>query len=201
MRAVNLLPKDAGVSPRRRSAAPLVLAATAPLLAGSLVFVGWSVEQRAVTEKRTDLGTLRALTARAKPSSAAATRLAALLAADSAARRSALDSALADQANWDTTLRDLARVLPSNVWLTQLSAASPAPADPSTTSSAASSFSIQGYTYSQAAVAHLLERLSLLPTLSNVTLGSSIATTSGKKALVEFQVTATVAPSIEEPAT
>lgn len=201
MRAVNLLPRDAGVSPRRRSAAPVLLAATAPLLAGSLVFVGWSVEQHALTRKRADLGTLRALTARAKPSSAAATQLAALLAADGAARRSALDSALADQANWDSTLRDLARVLPSNVWLTQLSAASPVPADPSTTTSAASSFSIQGYTYSQAAVAHLLERLSLLPTLSNVTLGSSTAAVSGKQALVEFQVTATVAPSIEAPST
>lgn len=202
MRAVNLLPKDAGVSPRRRSAAPILLAATAPLLVGSLVFVGWSVEHRAVAQKRSDLGVVQALTAQTKPSSAAAVQINALLVTEGLARRSALNSALLDQPNWYSTLRDLARVLPSNVWLTQLNAASPTPANPSTTSSAASSFSIQGYTYSQQSVAHLLERLQLLPTLTNVMLGSSTAAQSGTKTLVQFQVTATVAPSIEgAPAT
>jgi Tfp pilus assembly protein PilN len=197
MRAVNLLPKDAGVSPRRRSAAPVLLAATAPLVAGSLVFVGWSFEHRAVTQKESDFQTVTALTTTAKPSGAAQAQLSALIASDRLARRSALDLALANEANWSTTLSDLARVLPTDVWLTQLSAASPEPANPSTTSSGASSFSIQGYTYSQESVAHLLERLALVPTLTAVTLGSSNTTASGTKTLVQFQVTATVAPTIE----
>jgi Tfp pilus assembly protein PilN len=201
MRAVNLLPKDAGVSPRRRSAAPILLAATAPFLAGSLVFVGWSIEHRAVAQKRSDLGTVRALTKQTKPTSAAVVRIDALLVSEGLARRTALDSALVDQSNWYSMLRDLARVLPSNVWLTQLNAASPTQADPSTTAAASSSFSIQGYTYSQESVAHLLERLQLLPTLTDVTLGSSTAAASGTKLLVQFQVTATVAPSIEGAAT
>jgi Tfp pilus assembly protein PilN len=200
MRAVNLLPKGAGVSPRRRSVAPVLLAATAPLVAGSLVFVGWSVEHRLVAQRRSDFDTVRALTATTKPSSAAATQISALLTSDESARKSALELALGDRVDWTPTLRDLARVLPSDVWLTQLNAASPVPADPSTTSATPSSFSIQGYTYSQVSVAHLLERLALLPTLTDVTLGSSIASASGSKSLVEFQVTATVAPSIEEGA-
>ena len=114
-------------------------------------------------------------------------------------------------------MRDqIARVLPANIWLTQLNAlsptpttAAPPPAAPTTTTSSGSSsssssaativpaapsaiFTITGYAYSHDDVAHLLARLALVPSLANVTLGSTSSATVGPKAVVQFTVNATM---------
>jgi Tfp pilus assembly protein PilN len=85
--------------------------------------------------------------------------------------------------SWELVLRDLARVLPSNVALQTLQVQSPAPIAP--IASAASSgtapvgagvstgFTVSGVASSHDRVALLLDRLAMLPWLSNVTLQSS----------------------------
>jgi Tfp pilus assembly protein PilN len=87
----------------------------------------------------------------------------------------------------------MALVLPDDVWLTSLvgtmplQSATPAGAAPAagTTPSAlpptATALTLQGYTYSQAGVARLLERLQVLPDLKNVQLKeSSTSNVSGQ---------------------
>ena len=53
-------------------------------------------------------------------------------------------------------------------------------------------FTITGYAYSHDDVAHLLARLALVPSLANVTLGSTSSATVGPKAVVQFTVNATM---------
>ena len=72
----------------------------------------------------------------------------------------------------------------------------PAPAPTTGPTSGPAGFTINGYTYTMDDVALLLQRLQLLPTLSNVTLGSTSGSTIGLKSVVQFSITATmVAPA------
>jgi len=114
-------------------------------------------------------------------------------------------------------VRDLARVLPANVSLTELKASVPVPlsttlvaaapgAAPSgsgttpasaTTSPAQSTLpaaptgvTITGYTFSQHDVAVLLGRLVALPSLDNVQLSTATTATLGKKDVVNFTILA-----------
>ena len=125
----------------------------------------------------------------------------------------ALQDALGRRVAWDRILDQIARVLPANVWLTQLNAmsptpttAAPPPAPTTTTSSSSSSssttpvvpaapsalFTLTGYAYSHDDVAHLLARLALVPSLTNVTLGATSSATVGPKAVIQFTVNATM---------
>jgi Tfp pilus assembly protein PilN len=207
MRAVNLLPQEAT---RERRAGlpntlPLVGAAAVPVIALSLVVVGYSQEHSIARTKRGELAALRAEVAKAVPATAPTLPDVSGLVSARAQRLTALEDVLGKQLPWDTTLRELARALPANVWLTDLTATSPTPADstappptagstPTPPSTPTTSFTIDGYTYAQDDVAALLERLQLLPSLSNVSLASSARATIGKQSLVQFQVTAVVQP-------
>ena len=53
---------------------------------------------------------------------------------------------------------------------------------------AATALTIQGYTYSQAGVARLLERLSVLPDLKNVQLQNSQSATVGSQTVFNFTI-------------
>jgi Tfp pilus assembly protein PilN len=53
-------------------------------------------------------------------------------------------------------------------------------------------FSITGFTYSHDGVARLLARLSVIPHLENVKLGSSVLDTAGPRPTVKFTVSATL---------
>jgi Tfp pilus assembly protein PilN len=106
--------------------------------------------------------------------------------------------------SWELVLRDLARVLPSNVSLQNLQVQSPAPIAP--VGSAASSgnapvgagvstgFTVTGVASSQNRVALLLDRLAMLPWLSGVTLQSSTrggdGGAGGSSAVDQFTVNA-----------
>ena len=89
--------------------------------------------------------------------------------AESAARVTAVSGALQRRVSWDRVLRELSMVLPSDVWLTTLTAKAPqsailtVPAAPPAPGATPTGLVIGGYTYSQDAVARLLSRLAGRP--------------------------------------
>jgi Tfp pilus assembly protein PilN len=103
---------------------------------------------------------------------------------------------------WDAVFRDLARVLPENVWLSTLQLAQPtaaanladATAAPTPVAGGAAptptAVSIDGFTYTQPDVARLLARLATLPSLQRVTLTSSQSQVVGSKPVVHFVIVA-----------
>jgi Tfp pilus assembly protein PilN len=209
MHAVNLLPKQVVVAPGR-NLTPLALAGAAavPVIAIVLVVIGYSSASSAVSSEKTKFAALQAQVAAlggasaATPKTASATDAATLaqwnaLIGQRTARRTELDSVLSQSLPWDSMLRNVARILPDDVWLTALSfqspvglgtAATPAPA----AGTPASNFTISGYGRSEKSIALLLVRLRLLPILSNVTLGPTTNSTIGPKAVVQFSVTAAI---------
>jgi Tfp pilus assembly protein PilN len=191
MRAVNLLPQNAYAPRQRLPHAPVVLAATAPILAGALVYLGYSLEHAKVTDRQDSLALVRSQIDALRPAPVL-TAATAGAAAQLASRQAALAGVLAQQVPWDVVFDQIARVLPADAWLTTLSAASPTPVA-SAAASSPTAFSIQGYTYSQAAVAHVLTRLALVPSLADVALSSTTATAAGGKQLVQFSITASIA--------
>jgi Tfp pilus assembly protein PilN len=126
-----------------------------------------------------------------------------------------VDSIVAGRMIWDTTLGDLARVLPDGVFLNNLSASAPAPAPtpaviasvaPTTDSTASTStattavaptaptpvataFSITGAAPSHDTVALVLDRLALLPWLSAPTLVSTTRQSTGS---AQFNISAVI---------
>ena len=197
MRAVNLLPRDAARAKRGAPGVPVLLAAAAPLAVLALIFLAYTVEHSPVHGKEAQLKRVQAQVAALPPSALPKAQNRNAIALERIARRSALDAVLINRVPWDLTMVSLARVLPQDVWLTSLGLTSPTPADQSapTTTSNGTAFSINGYTYSEDSVARLLTRLQLLPMLSNVTLGTTTAQTVGQKPVVQFTVTAVIAPS------
>lgn len=211
MQAVNLLPKQVVVAPGR-NLTPLALAAAAavPVIAIVLVVIGYSSASSAVSSEKTKFAALQAQIAAlggvsaANPKTASATDAATLaqwnaLIGERTARRTELDSVLSQSLPWDTMLRNVARILPDDVWLTALSFQSPvtlgaaAAATPTPTAgTAATNFTISGYGQSEKSIALLLVRLHLLPILSNVTLGTTTNSTIGPKSVVQFSVTAAI---------
>jgi Tfp pilus assembly protein PilN len=200
MRPVNLMNKQQA---QKRSLPPVavMVAALAPVAAIAIVFAAYSYEHGKVQKGQNRLAAVQAEIAAIPPPHAQSTSILASIATDRNARQSSLDAALADRFDLDGALIAIARVLPSDVWLTSLSLDSPTPADtppptPTTTTGSTTTstttttatttaptvnvnaFTISGYTYSQASVANLLTQLSLLPQLSDVTLSSSASNAS-----------------------
>jgi Tfp pilus assembly protein PilN len=183
MQAVNLLPAyarpghrwaDTGkdLPAKRVLTAGSAVAAAAALALGGIYFH----ERSVVNDKR---ATLADVQARLTAAEAAAQPLRTAQ-ADAAARLAAFQTISAKRLPWEIFLRDLSRVLPDNVYLQSLQATSPTPAAsvaPTTsspsTAGATTSFTVTGLASSQVRVALVLDRLALLPWLSNVTLQSS----------------------------
>jgi len=188
MRAVNLLPADAYAPKQRLPYAPVVLAATAPVLVGALVYLGYSIEHSNVNDRRIELNIVQSQVDALSPSQqlvAASGRI-----ADERTKRQVeLSDALGKQIPWDVAFDQIGRVLPANAWLTSLNAQSPVPVAGGASTTPCT---IQGYTYSQADVAAVLQRLALVPALSNVSLTSASASALGTKTIVQFTVTATL---------
>jgi Tfp pilus assembly protein PilN len=162
-----------------------MVAATAPVLAGCLVYFGYSTEQSKLADKRSELAAIQArldsLTT-AQAGIAAESSLVGLR----GQRILALQDALSKSMVWDVTLQDLARVLPKGVSLTSISAQSPTPAASAATTTglpapvptnAPQTFNLVGLAANHDQVAELLERLSLLPMLTNVTLSNTSTVT------------------------
>jgi Tfp pilus assembly protein PilN len=206
--AVNLLPRQLAVAPERRLQ-PLALAGAAavPVIAMVFVVIGYSSAHSTVAAEQTKFAALQtqiaalggATSVAQKPAvdTASVAQLNGLI-AERTARRVELDGVLSQELPWDSMLRDVARILPDDVWLTALSVQSPVsfgtatPAPGSSPSAAATNLTIAGFGVSAKSIALLLVRLRLLPTLSNVTLGTTTSSTVGAKAVVQFSVTAAI---------
>jgi len=210
--AVNLLPRQVA-SQQGGSRLPLGLigAAAVPVIAIVLVVIGYSSANSTVASEQAKFAALEAQIAALGGATAAKTDSKSTTAEVSAAqwtalisertaRRAELDDVLNKELPWDSMLRDIARILPGDVWLTAATFTSPvpfgtaaAPAPSSSPSSpGASNFTISGFGESEKSIALLLVRLRLLPILSNVTLGTTTSTTVGAKPVVQFSVTAAI---------
>ena len=188
MQAVNLLPEYAR-SGRRWTSAGSELSSRRILPIGGMVAIALAVifglfyfhERSVVSDKKSELATaqarLVAQSARAQPIKDAQ--------AASLARLSFMRSVTATRVHWDAVMGDLGRVLPTGVSLTSLSATTPAPV--AGAAAGGSTFAIAGSTSSHARLALILDRLALLPWLSDVTLTSDSRTGDG----VSFAITGT----------
>ncbi len=213
MQAVNLLPLEyrpagrwtalgTGLSPER--VIPIG-AAVAGVIA--LALAGVYVRERSVVnDKQSSLAKEQARLV-AVNSQAQAVRDAQTQAA---AMTTAVDSVVAGRMLWDSTLGDLARVLPSEVALTALQASAPVasvptapvatdttatsstttPVTPTAPTPPATTFTITGNAPSHVRVALILDRLALLPWLSDIALQTTSRLASGS---VQFTVVAAVA--------
>jgi Tfp pilus assembly protein PilN len=186
MEAVNLLPAYArpghpwaavgkDLTPRR-VATPAGIAA---LVIALLLAVGYLHERSVVNDKRS---TLTEVEARAAVADAKAAPLRAAQSA-AAVRMAAAGTVSTSRIAWERLLADLSRVLPSQVYLQNMTLQSPTPLAPGATTSVAtvgtSGFAATGVASSHVRVALVLDRLARLPWLSNVMLTSS---TSGASA-------------------
>ncbi len=206
IRSVNLMPGDlAKVSTRKPRLLPVLLpiAAVVPLAAVGFLFLQ---AHGKVTDRQSQLATLNSEFASLPQPKVA--QIDTALRGIQAERATAVAQVLGARTAWDTMLADFARVLPSNVWLTALSAKTSrpltvptvvaaatttgaAPAAPVvTTTVSPTGVTINGFTYAQPDVAALLARLAALPSLQNVQLQSSQVAQVGKRDVVQFTILA-----------
>jgi Tfp pilus assembly protein PilN len=199
MRAINLLPRDdARRRPQRPQWAVVVPVIVAVLLSGALSILFLNASGK-VKDKQAALTQLKDELAAIPTPDASKVRTQNALVADKATRVQALNAALSRRVAWDRVFRELSLVLPDDVWLSTLAAKAPmspsvatAPAAASGTAVAATEFSLDGYTYSHAAVARLLSRLAVVPDLVNVQLQQSTLTKVGTAQVVHFVIVADV---------
>jgi Tfp pilus assembly protein PilN len=200
MRAVNLLPRDEQRASFGGKSARVAVAGTVGfVLVSALLVTSMLSASGSLSEKQNTLENLRtALTALPHPSESDASADA-QLAGEKAQRIAALAGALGGRLAWDRVLREVSLVLPDDVWLTALTATSPAAAAAAAATAPAGSaagpvsgFSLSGATYSHAAVARLLSRLAVVPDLENVALVSAATAKVGEKAVIQFTIAASV---------
>jgi Tfp pilus assembly protein PilN len=200
MRAINLLPKDdARRGPQKRQWVVLVPVVLAVLLTAvfSAMFLSASGK---VKDKQSQLAQLQDELHAIPTPNADKVKTQSALAADKQARVTALSAALSRRVAWDRVFRELSLVLPNDVWLATISAKAPVPsstaiAPPATAAgatTAATEFTIDGFTYSHDAVARLLTRLAVIPDLVNVQLQQSTLTKLGTANAVHFVIVADV---------
>jgi Tfp pilus assembly protein PilN len=180
VRAVNLLPSDArgrlGARAGRGGggAAYVILAALAALVVLASL---WAVANKQAGDRRAEFARVDAEAAEAEARNGAAAPYEefARLAEDRVATVSALARSRFD---WAHAMHEISRVLPADVWLTELggdSGATDAAPSPSPTTSVAPSptFKLDGCTRSQAKVARLLARLRAVDGVRAVDLSKS----------------------------
>lgn len=205
MRAVNLLPRGEDV---RRTEGPnlvVLVSVLAAVLLTAILAGGFLMEHSKAAEKQRALDDKKAELAAIPAPPRAQTAADQLLLTDKNQRVVALSTALSHRVAWDRIFRELSQVLPSDVWLNQLTASAPvssaaaqsggvAPAAPGS-ASVATGFILQGYTYSHDAVARLLSRLALVPDLKDVQLQSSVASSVRGRQVVTFQIGGNISSS------
>jgi Tfp pilus assembly protein PilN len=200
MRAINLLPKDdARRGPQKRQWIVLVPVVLAVLLTAVLSAMFLSASGT-VKDKQSQLAQLQDELHAIPTPNADKVKTQSALAADKQARVTALSAALSRRVAWDRVFRELSLVLPNDVWLATISAKAPVPssaaiAPPAAAAgatTAATEFTIDGFTYSHAAVARLLTRLAVIPDLVNVQLQQSTLTKLGPAQAVHFVIVADI---------
>ena len=197
MRAVNLLPVDhkplrqASLGTAVSKHAVAIGGAAGAIAVAAVLGLAYQSASNSATASQNQLDALNARIAAVSHPLNAATQ-------SVRDRINQLTTADASRMSWDGFMTNLARVLPEDVWLNSMQAQESAPAMPGTTPSTPApgtvptGFTISGYTYSQASVARLMRRLSLLPWLSDVSLSSSNLTTVGTHSVYQFTIVGTV---------
>lgn len=218
MRAVNLLAYDArpdSAALRLRLPKTILPLAAGSLGAAALAGLALTFVQTStiVSSREAELKDIRAELAALAPTSEAGKTAQEL--AQRRARQAALAGALSYRVAWDRLLDDLASVMPKDVWVTSLAVRAPSsPVTPAAAGAAAanggtapaaaadeseSPFKVSGYAPSQASVASVLERLELLPQLSEVELETSLLAVVFDKKLIQFTVVANVRSKGSQP--
>jgi Tfp pilus assembly protein PilN len=195
MRAVNLLPKDVEKKPAvKKEQIPFVVGGCIGLIVAALITSQYLSKSGAVATETQALQNLQAQLDQLPAPPAGPTPQQTQLAGQQQPRLTALQSALSTRVAWDRVLRQFSLVLPSDVWLTQMSLKSPeSPADLTSSGEASpSGFSIEGSTYSHDAVARLLSRLSVVPDLTNVQLLNSSMNEVNGQTVVNFSISADI---------
>ncbi len=202
MRAVNLLPRDAGQKGLGLPSAPVLVGVCAGVLVAALLGADFMMQSVKVRHEQTQLDSLKAQVAALPPAPPGPTAAATQLAGEHSARVTALSSAMANRVSWDRVFREFSLVLPDDVWLTSLTAHAPVSAtsgQPTGGGGQPTQFTISGKTYSHDGVARLLSRLALVPDLQNPTLMSSSLTNAGGLSVVEFQIVADIRTATGAP--
>jgi hypothetical protein len=193
MRAVNLLPRDEAKRGLKVTP-PIATGIVAGVLVVTVLTAGFLMESAKVTTKRNDLDAARAELALVPPPAPPEPGADHNLPAEQTARVAALQSAINGRVAWDRVLRELALVLPPDVWLNHLALVSPAAAAAGSVA-APTQFDISGKAFSHEGVARLLSRLQVLPDLTGVTLDHSRVIEAGvHNANVEFKIVAQLRP-------
>jgi Tfp pilus assembly protein PilN len=221
VRAVNLLPRDVDRAGSDRGRLPLLVLAGGLGAITAAAILAYFSTAGTVSERRGELEAAQAAVT-AATSSSEPTPNQGVVAQERTDRVAALSAALSSRVPLDVLLRQLSFVLPADAWLTGLQAtsgddASPAPASGSSgtstptpagaQTSAGTSITIDGATYTQDSVARVLARLAVLPALTDIRLtkservvpAASAATGTGAKqkskkkprSVVTFSITAT----------
>jgi len=219
MEAVNLLPLEHKIKANKRSTPADNLDGRKTLRTGGLaalalvVLLGalYGYERTVINSKKSALAKDQAALAEIKPKADAIKAAQ----ASSAARLSVIANVTSSRMNWDRALNDFARIVPTDSYLTTLSFAAPvqtasivtptvvpttttstdattstSTTAPATTPSGSSTLTVSGTAPGTVAVARVLDRLALIPWLSDVTLGSATRSSDGSGNT--FNVTATV---------
>jgi Tfp pilus assembly protein PilN len=125
MRAVNLLPRETK-QPRKRLTLVGQLALVAPFVVAGLLVAGYVLASSSVNSKRSTLQALQDELASMPAPKAQEPQQNPALASERQLRIAALGAALQSRLVWDRVLREISAVLPADVWLTTMSAQTPA---------------------------------------------------------------------------
>jgi Tfp pilus assembly protein PilN len=125
MRAVNLLPRETK-QPRKRLTVVGQLALVAPFVVAGLLVAGYLLASSSVNNKRSTLQALQDELASVPAPKAQEPQQNPALASERQLRIAALGAALQSRLVWDRVLREISAVLPADVWLTTMSAQTPA---------------------------------------------------------------------------
>jgi Tfp pilus assembly protein PilN len=202
MRAVNLLPKDHAQKAVGLPSTPVLVGICAGVLVTAGLGTDFMMQSAKVAKEQRKLDALQARVHQLPEAPAGPSAGATQLAGEHSARVSALSAAMANRVAWDRIFRELSLVLPDDVWLTTLTAQSPAAgASSSTTGGLPTQFAVTGRTYSHDGVARLLSRLQVIPDLQNVTLVSSALDEVAGQKVVEFNIVADIRTASGSPST
>lgn len=198
MRAINLLPRDDARRTKQKTQWIVLLPVFAALLLTGLLSAVFLSASGKVKSRQAELTGLKAELAAVPTPDVSKVQSQNALAAEKDTRVAALNAALSRRVAWDRVFRELSLVLPDDVWLTTVAAKAPVSSSvatataPTTGAVAATGFTLDGYTYSHAAVARLLSRLAVIPDLVNVQLQQSQLTKVGTAEVVHFTIVADV---------
>ena len=203
MRAVNLLPKDSGQASIRNEDPAVVVGSAVGLVVLIALSLGFFVAhssansaQSKLSAARIELGKL-SLVKRPHYKVPKLTRPIIAVPAvtgEETARLQAVSGALSTRIAWDRILREFSLVVPDDVSISTLTLTAPptVAAAPGSPAAAPTGLNLIGTTYSHDSVARLLERLMLIPDLTDVTLANSTASNQGGLTTVQFTISANV---------